>query len=119
MSNFWFDYQYSLYLQKHPLRGVRRERCTENVQQIYGEHARRSAISVKLQSGFIEITLQHGCSPVNLLHLQSGFIEITLQHGCSPVNLLHIFRTIFPKNASGGLLLNILHLLCVHCNCTC
>ena len=98
MSNFWFDYQSSLYLQKHPLRGVRRERCSENVQQIYGEHARRSAISVKLQS---------------------GFIEITLQHGCSPVNLLHIFRTIFPKNASGGLLLNILHLLCVHCNCTC
>ena len=98
MSNFWFDYKSSLYLQKHSLRGVRRERCSENVQQIYGEHARRSAISVKLQS---------------------GFIEITLQHGCSPVNLLHIFRTIFPKNASGGLLLNILHLLCVHCNRTC
>ena len=32
-------------------------------------------------------------------------IEITLRHGCSPVNLLHIFRTPFPKNASGGLLL--------------
>ena len=38
------------------------------------------------------------------MKLQSDFIEITLRHGCSPVNLLHIFRTPFPKNASGGLL---------------
>ena len=34
-------------------------------------------------------------------------IEITLRHECSPVNLLHIFRTPFPKNTSGGLLLDI------------
>ena len=34
-----------------------------------------------------------------------NFIEITLQHGCTPVNLLHIFRTPFLKNTSGGLLL--------------
>ena len=27
----------------------------------------KSAISIKLQSSFIEITLQHGCFPVNLL----------------------------------------------------
>ena len=33
------------------------------------------------------------------------FIETTLRHGYSPVNLLHIFRTPFPKNTSGGLLL--------------
>ena len=31
-------------------------------------------------------------------NIQSNFIEVTLQHGCSPVNLLHIFRTPFPKN---------------------
>ena len=36
-----------------------------------------------------------------------NFIEITLWHGCSPVNLLHIFRTLFPENTSGRLLLNI------------
>ena len=36
---------------------------------------------------------------------QSNFIQITLQHGCSAVNLLHIFRTPFAKNTSGGLLL--------------
>ena len=33
------------------------------------------------------------------------FTEITLQHGCSPVNLLHIFRTPFLKNSSEWLLL--------------
>ena len=55
----------------------------------------------------IEITLRHGCSPVNLLHIFSNFIEITLQHGCSPVNLLHIFRTPFSKNTSWWLLLNV------------
>ena len=34
-------------------------------------------------------------------------IEIAFRHGCSPVNLLHIFRTPFPKNTSGRLLLLI------------
>ena len=32
-------------------------------------------------------------------------VAITLRHGCSPVNLLHIFRTPFPRNASGRILL--------------
>ena len=32
---------------------------------------------------------------------RSNFIEITLRHGCSPVNVLHIFRTHFPYNTSG------------------
>ena len=31
--------------------------------------------------------------------------EITLWHGCVPVNLLHIFRTPFLKNTSGQLFL--------------
>ena len=30
-----------------------------------------------------------------------NFIEIALQHGCSPVNLLHLFRTPFLSNTSG------------------
>ena len=39
------------------------------------EHPCRSAISIKLQSNFIEITLLHGCSPANfLLHI---FIQNT------------------------------------------
>ena len=45
-----------------------------------GEHPCRSAISIK-------------------------FLEIAFRQGCLPVNLLHIFRTPFPKNTSGRLLL--------------
>ena len=41
----------------------------------------------------------------NHAEVRSNFIEITLRHGCSPVNWLHIFRTPFPKNTSGRLLL--------------
>ena len=39
------------------------------------------------------------------LKFQSNFIEIKFWHGCSPVNLMHIFRTPFPKNTYGRLLL--------------
>ena len=49
-----------------------------------GERPSRSAISIKLQS---------------------KFNEITLRHEYSPVNLLHIFITPFLKNISGWLLL--------------
>ena len=34
-------------------------------------------------------------------------IEITLWHGCSPVNLLHIFRAPFSRNTSEWLLLKV------------
>ena len=40
---------------------------------------------------------EHPCRGVISKKLFCNFIEITLQHGCSPVNLLHIFRTTFPK----------------------
>ena len=49
-------------------------------------------------------------SMCNFKKLQSNFIETTLRHGCSPVNLLNIFRKPFYKNTSGGLLLFILDL---------
>ena len=43
----------------------------------------------------------------NKVAKQSNFIEITLRHGFSPVNVLYIFRAAFPKNTSGWLLLKI------------
>ena len=55
-----------------------------------GDHPRRSVISLKLQS---------------------SFIEITSRRGCSSVNLLQIIRTPFPMNTSGWLLLSFLILL--------
>ena len=53
-----------------------------------------------------KFTGEHACRSVASISLQSNFIEITLQHGCSTVNLLHIFRTLLPKSTSGGLLLD-------------
>ena len=56
----------------------------------------------------IKFTGEHPCRSVISIKLYSNFIEITLWHGCSAVNLLHIFRTLFPKNTSGWLLLSLL-----------
>ena len=47
----------------------------------------------------------HPCRSVISIKLLGNFIEITLCHGSSPVNLLYIFRTSFHKNTSGGLVL--------------
>ena len=62
-------------IQKQPSRGVLKKRCSENMRYA--------------------------------ANLQENTYEITLWHGCSPVNLLHIFRTSFPKDTSGRLLLPI------------
>ena len=43
-----------------------------------------------------------------LIKLRSKFIQIARRHECPPVNLLHIFRTPFPRNTSGWLLLWLL-----------
>ena len=68
-----------------------------------------TALEVFLGKGVLKIwskfTGEHPCWSVISIKLLCKFIEITLQHECSPVNLLHIFRTPFPKNTSGGLLL--------------
>ena len=49
----------------------------------------------------IKFTGEHRCWNVIPIKLQSNFIEITFQHGCSLVNVIHIFRTHLPKNTSG------------------
>ena len=43
--------------------------------------------------------------------LPCNFIEITRRQGCSPVNLMHLFRTPFPKNTLGLLLLKFVVVL--------
>ena len=63
--------------------------CSETMQQIY----RRTPMPK--------------CN-FNKVAWQSNFIKMTLQHGYSPVNLLHIFRKPFPKNTCGRLLLYVL-----------
>ena len=74
-------------IQKQPSRVLLGKDVVKIFSKFIGEHLCRSVISIKLQSNFIEITLRHGCPP--------------------PVKLLRIFRTFFPKNTSGGLLLDI------------
>ena len=69
---------------KQPPRGVLRKRCSQSIQQIY-----RRAPMLKC----------------NFNKVARNVIEILLRYGCSFVNLLIIFRTPFPKNTSGGLLL--------------
>ena len=72
---------YANFPQKQPARGVPRKRCSENMQQIY----RRT--------------------PTPKCDFNCNFIQITLRYGFSPANLLHIFRTPFPRNTFGWLLL--------------
>ena len=70
---------------------------------------RSSHPEVFLGKGILKIcskcTEEHSCRSAISIKLQSSCFEITLWHGCSPVNLLHIFRTPFSKNTSGRLLL--------------
>ena len=68
--------------------------------------ARSSPPKAFLGKGVLKIcskfTEEHPYQSAILIKLQSNFIEITLRHGCSPVNLLHILGTPFPKNTSEG-----------------
>ena len=59
---------------------------------------------------FGKFTGENSCQSVISIKLRGIFIEITLWHGCSPVNLLHIFRTSFSENTSEGLLLSAVEL---------
>ena len=73
------------------------------------KHTRNSPPEVFLGKGVLKICGkfigEHPYRSVISIKLQSSFTEITLRHGCSPVNLLYIFRTSFPKKTSGMLLL--------------
>ena len=72
---------------KEPSRAVLKKRFLKICSNFKGENPCWSVISIKLLC---------------------NIIEITLQHGCSPLNLLHIFRTSFSKNTSGDCALSIL-----------
>ena len=68
-----------------------------------------------VQKIFSKYIGEHPCQSVISIKLLCNFIEIALWHGCSLVNLLHIFRTPFPKDTSGRLLLLIIHWWLLHC----
>ena len=68
--------------------------------------ARSSHPGVFLGKGILKIcskfTGEHSCRKVILIR---NFTEIALRHRWFSVNLLNIFRTPFPKNTSGPMLL--------------
>ena len=74
--------------------------------------SRISRPEIFLRKGVLKIcnksAEEHRCRSVISIKLLCNFIETALQHGCSPVDLLHIFRTPFLKNTSGWLLLYII-----------
>ena len=68
---------------------------------------RTSRPEVFLRKGVLKIcckfTGEYPCRSTISIKLQRNIIEITLPHGCFPVNLMHIFRTPFLKNTLGWL----------------
>ena len=60
--------------------------------------------ALKIYIKFTENTHAEVRSVISIKLLQN-FIEITLRHGCSPVNQLHIFRIPFYRKTYGGLFL--------------
>ena len=53
------------------------------------------------------------CRSAISIKLQSNFVEITLRYGCSSVNLLHIFKRPFSKNHSGRLPQNLNNIISI------
>ena len=72
---------------------------------------RRSHPEVFVGKGVLKIyskfTGEHPCRSAISIKMLCNFIEITIRHEWSPVNLLHIFRTHPLKNTFGWLLMNI------------
>ena len=71
-----------------------------------GEYPCRSVISIKLQSNLTEITLRHGCSPVNLLHMFRTSFQRTTLKGCFCTDSVVRVNTIWHL-----FLLNIIHFI--------
>ena len=86
---------------------------------------RSSPSEVFFREGVLKIcckfTREHPCRNAISIKLQSNFIEIALRHGYFPVNLLLILRISSHKNTFGWLLLrgffirNIFIFLSFHC----
>ena len=83
----------------------------KKMQQVLIHQNRSSHLVVFLGIGFPKIcnkfTGEHPCWSAISKTFKRRFIALTLQHECSPVDLLYIFRTPFPKNTSGRLFLLI------------
>ena len=78
--------------------------CTSLSAFLPGATLHRCSLGKRVLKICSKFTGEHLCQSA-ISKLQSNFIDVALRQGCSPVNLLHIFRTSFPSNTSGCLLL--------------
>ena len=99
-------------IKRHPLLGGNLTKIVTFVTKHFVRCSRHVRyLGCQLLGGFIVCSKcrgEHSCRSVISVKLLCNFIEMTLWNGCSPLNLLHIFRTHFPKNTYGGLLLAII-----------
>ena len=86
----WVFYSFSINLQSKP--------------KTFNTPFRSSHPEVFLVKGVLKICSkfagEHPCESAISIKLQSNFIKITLWHWCSSVNFLLIFKTPFTKNTS-------------------
>ena len=69
-------------------------------------------VSIKLQKQRLIGVPRKTCSENMQQMYRRSLIRRTLPHGCCPINLLHIFRTSYPKNTSGRLILKLKQMIC-------
>ena len=76
---------------------------------LWAKYFRSSPSEAFFRNSFLRICIkfigEYWFRGVISIKLLCNFIEIAIWYGCSLVNLLHIFRTLFYKNTSEGLLL--------------
>ena len=84
---------------------IRKAKCMDAAVHKWQKHPPRSILKKGVQKIYCKFTGKHSYQIVILIKSQSSLIEIALRDWCFPVNLLYIFRTLLPKNNSGGLLL--------------
>ena len=77
-----------------------------------GEHPWQRAISINLPCNFIEIALQHGCSPVNLLHILDYLFLRTPLYCC----FWYTFKTYFKLNSRTSPLKCNIYFWLLYCN---
>ena len=104
---------YLLNNQKQPSRGVLRESCFQNMQQIYRRTPIPKCDFNKVAVQLIEITLRYGCSHVTFLHifkhlfLRTPIARKVPKYGVFLVRIF-LYLDSFCAVIFGGLLLNIL-----------
>ena len=104
--------RYTAEVQQFRINSIVNKQEQPKLQVFTSETFRSSHPEVFLGKGILKIcskfTGEHPCRSVISIKLLCRFIEITLRHGYSPVNLLQIFGTPFLKNTFRWLLLRLL-----------